>query len=143
MRQNHLAGVTGKTAIDEVTNTIVSAENEGNNPGKVSSAWGSAKGLAASLEAESRAKAEALRIKKKLESDINELEIALEQFFKSRHNILNATDHDHVSFLRQLCEDMKRQHHVFFFCVNQTRGHNRINNLKYVNMVTSLDENRL
>merc|ERR1719238_1044116 len=32
--------------------------------------------LQASLEAESRAKAEALRIKKKLESDINELEIA-------------------------------------------------------------------
>merc|ERR1712214_205180 len=33
--------------------------------------------MQASLEAESRAKAEALRIKKKLESDINELEIAL------------------------------------------------------------------
>merc|ERR1712203_1022445 len=31
--------------------------------------------MQASLEAESRAKAEALRIKKKLESDINELEI--------------------------------------------------------------------
>merc|ERR1711920_1087131 len=34
--------------------------------------------LGASLEAETRAKAEALRIKKKLESDINELEIALD-----------------------------------------------------------------
>merc|ERR1711929_36184 len=34
--------------------------------------------MQASLEAESRAKAEALRIKKKLESDINELEIALD-----------------------------------------------------------------
>merc|ERR1711974_111015 len=34
--------------------------------------------LQASLEAEARAKAEALRIKKKLESDINELEIALD-----------------------------------------------------------------
>jgi myosin heavy chain 6/7 len=34
--------------------------------------------LGASLEAEQRAKAEALRIKKKLESDINELEIALD-----------------------------------------------------------------
>merc|ERR1711994_17916 len=34
--------------------------------------------LQASLEAESRAKSEALRIKKKLESDINELEIALD-----------------------------------------------------------------
>lgn len=34
--------------------------------------------MQASLEAEARAKAEALRIKKKLESDINELEIALD-----------------------------------------------------------------
>ena len=33
----------------------------------------------ASLEAESKGKAEALRIKKKLESDINELEVALDQ----------------------------------------------------------------
>ena len=39
--------------------------------------------LAASLEAESRAKAEALRIKKKLESDINELEIALDHANKA------------------------------------------------------------
>merc|ERR1712038_399145 len=37
----------------------------------------------ASLEAESRAKAEALRIKKKLESDINELEIALDHSNKA------------------------------------------------------------
>merc|ERR1711878_107377 len=34
--------------------------------------------MQASLEAETRAKAEALRIKKKLETDINELEIALD-----------------------------------------------------------------
>merc|ERR1712088_942721 len=34
--------------------------------------------MQASLEAESRSKTEALRIKKKLESDINELEIALD-----------------------------------------------------------------
>merc|ERR1712228_707383 len=39
--------------------------------------------LQASLEAESRAKAEALRIKKKLESDINELEIALDHSNKA------------------------------------------------------------
>ena len=39
--------------------------------------------LAASLEAESRAKAEGLRIKKKLESDINELEIALDHSNKA------------------------------------------------------------
>merc|ERR1711988_404098 len=37
----------------------------------------------ASLEAETRAKAEALRIKKKLESDINELEIALDHSNKA------------------------------------------------------------
>ncbi len=39
--------------------------------------------MAASLEAEQRAKAEALRIKKKLESDINELEIALDHANKA------------------------------------------------------------
>merc|ERR1712001_228384 len=39
--------------------------------------------LQASLEAESRAKAEALRIKKKLETDINELEIALDHANKA------------------------------------------------------------
>merc|ERR1711972_186948 len=39
--------------------------------------------LQASLEAESRAKAEALRIKKKLEGDINELEIALDHANKA------------------------------------------------------------
>merc|ERR1712168_1131584 len=39
--------------------------------------------LAASLEAEQRAKSEALRIKKKLESDINELEIALDHANKA------------------------------------------------------------
>merc|ERR1712242_252862 len=39
--------------------------------------------MQASLETESRAKAEALRIKKKLESDINELEIALDHSNKA------------------------------------------------------------
>merc|ERR1712038_1441645 len=39
--------------------------------------------LTASLEGEQRAKAEALRIKKKLESDINELEIALDHANKA------------------------------------------------------------
>ena len=39
--------------------------------------------LGASLEAEQRAKGEALRIKKKLESDINELEIALDHANKA------------------------------------------------------------
>merc|ERR1719411_1683041 len=39
--------------------------------------------MQASLEAESRAKSEALRIKKKLEADINELEIALDHSNKA------------------------------------------------------------
>ena len=39
--------------------------------------------MGASLEAEQRAKAEALRVKKKLESDINELEIALDHANKA------------------------------------------------------------
>jgi myosin heavy chain 6/7 len=39
--------------------------------------------MQASLEAEARAKAEALRIKKKLETDINELEIALDHANKA------------------------------------------------------------
>merc|ERR1712102_191047 len=48
--------------------------------------------LQASLEAEARAKAEALRIKKKLESDINELEIALDHANKANaeaHKFIN------------------------------------------------------
>merc|ERR1711878_154470 len=47
--------------------------------------------IQASLEAESRAKSEALRIKKKLESDINELEIALDHANKA-----NAEAHKSV-----------------------------------------------
>jgi len=39
--------------------------------------------MQASLEAEQRSKAEALRIKKKLEGDINELEIALDHSNKA------------------------------------------------------------
>merc|ERR1712136_492402 len=46
--------------------------------------------LAASLEAEQRAKSEALRIKKKLESDINELEIALDHANKANSEGLKA-----------------------------------------------------
>ena len=45
----------------------------------------------ASLDAESKAKAEALRIKKKLENDINELEIALDHANKA-----NAEAHKSV-----------------------------------------------
>ncbi len=40
--------------------------------------------MQASLEAEAKGKAEALRMKKKLEADINELEIALDHANKVR-----------------------------------------------------------
>jgi len=67
--------------------------------------------LSASLEAEARAKAEALRIKKKLESDINELEIALDHANKA-----NAEAHKSIKRyqgqlrdVEQLFEDESRQ----------------------------------
>ena len=44
--------------------------------------------MQASLEAEAKGKAEALRLKKKLEADINELEIALDHANKVRTSIL-------------------------------------------------------
>merc|ERR1711863_51066 len=69
--------------------------------------------MQASLEAESRAKAEALRIKKKLESDINELEIALDHANKA-----NSEAHKSIKRfqgqLREvegLFEDESRQRH--------------------------------
>merc|ERR1712147_346123 len=47
--------------------------------------------MQASLESEQRAKAEALRIKKKLESDINEYEIALDHANKANNEALKST----------------------------------------------------
>ena len=47
--------------------------------------------MQASLESEQRAKAEALRIKKKLEGDINELEIALDHANKANSEAQKAT----------------------------------------------------
>merc|ERR1712029_489951 len=58
--------------------------------------------LQASLEAESRAKAEALRIKKKLESDINELEIALDHANKA-----NAEAHKSVKRFQGQLRDVE------------------------------------
>ena len=46
--------------------------------------------LQASLESEQRAKAEGLRIKKKLESDINEFEIALDHANKANNEALKS-----------------------------------------------------
>merc|ERR1711936_144834 len=58
--------------------------------------------LQASLEAEARAKAEALRIKKKLESDINELEIALDHANKA-----NAEAHKSVKRFQGQLRDVE------------------------------------
>ena len=46
--------------------------------------------LQASLESEQRAKAEGLRIKKKLESDINEYEIALDHANKANNEAIKS-----------------------------------------------------
>ena len=67
--------------------------------------------LQASLEGESRAKAEALRIKKKLESDINELEIALDHANKANSEAHKAIKR-YQAQLREvdsLLEDENRQ----------------------------------
>merc|ERR1711972_1119546 len=61
--------------------------------------------LQASLEAESRAKAEALRIKKKLESDINELEIALDHANKA-----NAEAHKSIKRFQGQLRDVESQY---------------------------------
>merc|ERR1712152_6161 len=58
--------------------------------------------MQASLEAESRAKAEALRIKKKLESDINELEIALDHASKA-----NAEAHKSIKRYQAQLRDVE------------------------------------
>jgi myosin heavy chain 6/7 len=67
--------------------------------------------LQASLEAEARAKTEALRLKKKLETDINELEIALDHANKA-----NAEAHKSIKRyqgqlrdVEQLYEEESRQ----------------------------------
>jgi len=59
--------------------------------------------IAASLEGESRAKAEALRIKKKLESDINELEIALDHANKA-----NAEAHKSIKRYQAQLRDVEQ-----------------------------------
>jgi len=58
--------------------------------------------LQSSLEAEAKGKAEALRMKKKLESDINELEVALDQSNKN-----NADLQKHIKKLQGEMKDMQ------------------------------------
>ena len=59
--------------------------------------------MQASLEAEVRAKQEALRIKKKLESDINELEIALDHSNKA-----NAEAHKSIKRYQAQLRDVEQ-----------------------------------
>merc|ERR1711970_478136 len=65
----------------EIDRRVAEKEEEFNNTRK--NHLRSMESLGASLEAEQRSKAEALRIKKKLEGDINELEIALDHANKA------------------------------------------------------------
>ncbi|CAF3330941.1 unnamed protein product [Rotaria sp. Silwood1] len=67
--------------------------------------------MQASLEAETRAKAEALKQKKKLESDINELEIALDHANRSNADLQKALKklQQTVTELQQQVEDEQRQ----------------------------------
>ncbi|XP_071512243.1 myosin heavy chain, muscle-like [Panulirus ornatus] len=58
--------------------------------------------MQASLEAEAKAKAEALRLKKKLESDINELEIALDHSNKA-----NADLQKHIKKMQSEMKDLQ------------------------------------
>merc|ERR1712087_555528 len=60
--------------------------------------------MQASLEAEARAKAEALRVKKKLETDINELEIALDHANKA-----NAEAHKSIKRFQGQLRDVEVQ----------------------------------
>jgi hypothetical protein len=55
--------------------------------------------MQASLEAEQRSKAEALRIKKKMEGDINELEIALDHANKANSEAQKSIKRYQVKYL--------------------------------------------
>merc|ERR1712050_329518 len=84
----------------EIDRKIHEKEEEFNNTRKNHSR--AMDSLQASLEAESRAKAEALRIKKKLESDINELEIALDHANKA-----NAEAHKSIKRYQAQLRDVE------------------------------------
>ena len=59
--------------------------------------------MQASLEAEARGKAEAMRIKKKLEADINELEIALDGANRGR-----AEAEKNIRRYQMQCQELQR-----------------------------------
>merc|ERR1712012_1243659 len=72
----------------EIDRRIAEKEEEFNNTRK--NHGRAMESLQASLESEQRAKAEALRIKKKLEGDINEFEIALDHANKANNEALKS-----------------------------------------------------
>merc|ERR1711963_352854 len=72
----------------EIDRRIAEKEEEFNNTRK--NHGRAMESLQASLESEQRAKAEGLRIKKKLESDINEYEIALDHANKANNEALRS-----------------------------------------------------
>ena len=59
--------------------------------------------MQASLEAEARGKAEAMRIKKKLEQDINELEVALDGSNRGR-----AEAEKNIKRYQMQCQELQR-----------------------------------
>merc|ERR1712001_722066 len=73
----------------EIDRKIAEKEDEFNNTRK--NHGRALESLQASLETEQKAKAEALRIKKKLEGEINELEIALDHANKANNEALKST----------------------------------------------------
>merc|ERR1712038_623851 len=93
----------------EIDRRVAEKEEEFNNTRK--NHQRAMESLGASLEAEQRAKAEALRIKKKLEGDINELEIGLDHANKANAEGLKAVKRYQVQLRDtiQAYEDESRQ----------------------------------
>merc|ERR1719402_1808445 len=78
----------------EIDRRIAEKEEEFDNTRKTHSR--AIESMQASLEAESKGKADALRAKKKLEADINELEIALDHSNKSNSDLQKHIKKLHV-----------------------------------------------
>merc|ERR1719400_232479 len=101
--------------------------------------------MQASLEAESRAKAEALRIKKKLESDINELEIALDHANKA-----NAEAHKSIKMYQAQLRDVEglyeeegRQRREIAEKAGLADGRGAVNDMTTINSKAGSDKRRL
>ena len=72
--------------------------------------------MQASLEAEQRAKAEALRIKKKLEGEINELEIALDHANKANNEAQKSIKRYQVKISWHFLTISILKHSPFEYC---------------------------